>query len=253
MIDYFIVCHDQNEILKLRSKTKGFVFLFVGNQQYDLIESFSDVVICNKLPKNIEQYPKLCSFTAWYAVSNNNINKKQYSCFLEYDTEVLDQFQEKNLISVASGSRVCGYLREPIRDPMFKRSTPWLEVFTKQKYNMTIDEFIEYYCGEEYFWYCTTNFLVDNKILSDFNSWFYEISHQFREKELGSYMHERMFNIYCILNKYNVKYIPSVLNHLQLCSHSNKDLYSLSKENGTDLDLIYEEIMFEHVISSNKK
>jgi hypothetical protein len=53
-------------------------------------------------------------------------------------------------------------------------------------------------------------------------------------------MHERMLNIYFILNHYKIDHITGKLKHSQFCSHSNKDLYSLSKENQIDLESLYE-------------
>jgi hypothetical protein len=249
MIDYFVVCHDQDIVLDLRSKMKDCRFLFVGNKQHGLIEGLSDVVICEKLTHNIEQYPKLCSFTAWYAVSENQLSKNKYSCLLEYDVELAEDFYSENLKRIKSESEAYGYLREPINDLMFTRSTPWLDVFTIKNYNMDIDKFIDSFCDEYPFWYCTTNFLIKNEVLSAFNKWFYQLSDSFKKENLGSYMHERMLNIYFILNYYKIDLIPHKLKHYQFCSHSNKDLYSLSKENKIDLQNIYEKELKKCVAS----
>jgi hypothetical protein len=240
MIDYFVVCHDQDIILNLRGKMKDCRFLFVGNKQHELIENFDDVVICKKLTHNIEKYPKLCSFTAWYAVSRNKLSKNKYSCMLEYDIEITKDFHAENLLRIKSESEAYGYLREPINDSMFTKATPWLDVFTIKNYNLDIDKFLKYHCGNQKFWYCTTNFLIKNEVLDAFNDWFYEMADGFKKESLGSYMHERMLNIYFILNHHKMDFIPDKLKHHQFCSHSNKDLYSLSKENQIDLANLYE-------------
>ena len=239
MIDYFVICHDQNLILDFIKEDKfselpNYKFLFVGNKQTDLIEVLENVIICNKLKDNIEHYPKLCSFTAWYAVSKNNLPQGDYCCLLEYDIELSKGFHEENL-KIISNSDLCAYLREPINDPMFSKSTPWLDLILKE---CNIDTKKIY---NKEFWYCTTNFIINNNLLKDFNDWFYKIADVFKNDDLGSYMHERMINIYFIINDYNIEYIENKLKHFQLCSHKKEDLYGLSKRLNVDLNNLYEE------------
>ena len=226
-IDYFIVCHDQDIIIDYLQKNKfsalpNYKFMFVGNKPTNLIEDVENVIICNRLEHNIENYPKLCSFTAWYAVSKNGLSKKKYCCLLEYDVELSQDFHEKNLKAI-SNADVCSYFAELIDDPMFSKSTPWLNVFFK-KYNINTSKIYE-----EKFWYCTTNFVLRNDILENFNNWFYEIASIFKDCDLGAYMHERMINVYCILNEIKIEYIKNKLKHFQMCSHKKEDLYNIAK------------------------
>lgn len=227
MIDYFIICHDQ-EIIEEKISNNSFTglpnfkFLFVGDKK--ISRNDENIIVCRNLPNNIESYPKLCSFTGWYAVSKNNLSTQKYSCLLEYDVEITKDFHESNLQSIKTGVEAYGYFREPINDPMFTRSTPWLDAFTIKTHGLDVKNFIDTNCAEHEFWYCTSNFLIQNKTMDNFNDWFYDLA-VFKNDGLGSYMHERMINIYLILNKYKIEYISVVLKHLQLCSHSNKDLY----------------------------
>jgi hypothetical protein len=73
-LDYFIVCHDQ-EIIN-QQISSDYQWLFVGNNGQENLTD-SSVTICRNLEKNIEQYPYLCSFTAWYAVAKNNLTKSK--------------------------------------------------------------------------------------------------------------------------------------------------------------------------------
>lgn len=238
MIDYFIVCHDQNIILDSLEKRKfsvlpNYKFMFVGNKPTNLIDDVENVIVCSRLKHNIENYPKLCSFTAWYAVSNNGLSKEKHCCLLEYDVELFQDFHEKNLNSILNAD-ICAYFREPINDPMFSKSTPWLDIFFRT-HNINTSEIYK-----EKFWYCTTNFTLSNDLLKDFNSWFYEIASMFKECDLGSYMHERMINVYSILNKIKIEYIEDKLKHFQMCSHKKEDLYAISKGLNIDLNVFYE-------------
>jgi hypothetical protein len=248
MIDYFIVCHDQDIILKAIEENKFFQlpdyrFLFVGNRSTNLIEHIPNVIVCNKLKENIENYPKLCSFTAWYAVSKNGLSQNNYSCLLEYDVEPAQNLHQKNLEKL-NDSNICAYFREPINNEMFSKSTPWLDIFF-EKYIVDTSKIYK-----EKFWYCTTNFVIQNKLLSIFSDWFYNICEMFKNDDLGAYMHERLINIFCIMNNYNIVYIPNVLKHFQLRSHNISDIYMLSKEHNTSIDTLY----LEHLEKSiNKK
>jgi hypothetical protein len=235
-IDYFIICHDQDIIMDALQKNKfsglpNYKFMFVGNKPTNLIENTENVIICNKLEFNIEQYTKLCSFTAWYAVSKNVLSEKKYCCLLEYDIELSQDFHEKNLEAISKAA-VCSYFTELIDNPVFSDATPWLRAFFK-KYNINTSKIYE-----EKFWYCTTNFIVRNDILKNFNNWFYEIASMFKDCDLGSYMHERMINVYCILNEINIEYIKNTLKHFQLCSHQKKDLFMIAKKSNLDLNVL---------------
>jgi len=236
-IDYFIICHDQNIIIDYLKKNKfavlpNYRFVFVGNKPTNLIDGIKNVIICNRLEFNIENYPKLCSFTAWYAVSKNGLSKKKYCCLLEYDIDLSQDFHRKNLEAISSAD-VCSYFIELIDDPVFSKSTPWLEIFFKTN-SINISKIYE-----EKFCYCTTNFILRNDILEKFNNWFYEIASMFKNDDLGSYMHERMINIYCILNGIKIEYIKNQLKHLQLCSHKKQDLYAIAKNSNIDLNTLY--------------
>jgi hypothetical protein len=237
MIDYFIICHDQDIILKSIQKNKfsklpNHRFLFVGNRSTNLIEHIPNVIICNKLKDNIENYPKLCSFTAWYAVSKNNLSQNKYCCLLEYDVEITKDLHQNNLEKLKDSS-ICAYFREPMESLAFSRSTPWLDIFF-EKY--LVDESKIY---NEEFWYCTTNFIMHNNLFDIFNNWFYNISLMFKEDDLGAYMHERLINVFCIMNGHSIAYIPNVLKHLQLRSHNILDIYMLSKEHNKSIDVVY--------------
>jgi hypothetical protein len=238
-IDYFVVCHDQDIIIDSLQKNKfsaltNYKFMFVGNKPTNLIDGIKNVIICNSLEFNIENYPKLCSFTAWYAVSKNNLSKKKYCCLLEYDVELSQDFHEKNLNAI-SNADVCSYSIELIDDPIFSKSTPWLDVFFK-KYNINTSKIYE-----EKFWHCTTNFIVRNDILEKFNNWFYEIASMFKDCDLGSYMHERMINVYCILNEIKIEYIKNKLKHFQLCSHKKEDIHKIAKRLKLDPNVLHKD------------
>jgi len=72
-METFIFVHDENIILdyinaKKFSNIKNLKYVFVGNNDVDKIKNLNNVIICKNLPHNLENYPKLTSFTGWYAL-----------------------------------------------------------------------------------------------------------------------------------------------------------------------------------------
>lgn len=244
LIDYFIVCHDQNIILEdIKSdKYKGLPshrFLFVGNQETNLIEKLENVIVCRNLPGNIEQHPHLCSFTAWYCVSKNNLANQEYVCLLEYDVDIKSDFHQKNIESLQTKQEIYGYLQAPLFNPMFTRSTPWLDIFSLQKYKVRIQDLLNEHCYGQQIWNATTNCLIQSRCLYHFVDWFYNICFLFKDDILGSYAHERMIFLYsALVLKKGANIIHDVLEHKQLCSYGKKDLYY-------ETEAVYEEKLRE--------
>jgi len=234
-IDYFIICHDQNLILEF-IKNKKFkslpncTFLFVGNSDCELIADFANVIICNNLEDNIEDEPLLCSFTGWYAVSKNNLSNSGYVCLLEHDVEIIDSFHENNVKRIEKEKAdIYGYLEQPL-DDTFSKSTPWLEIYTNKKFEIDVDDFLKTFAESETHWMSTTNFLIKRNVLDEFVHWFHKHSENFSNDKLGSYMHERMLFVYCVLYEIKKQMISNVLLHHQKCSHGIKDAYEEGSE-----------------------
>ena len=69
----FIFIHDQDYLLDFENKgklnnLKSYKYVFLGNRPIDKIENLSNVIVARNLPNNIEEYPKLTSYTGWYAL-----------------------------------------------------------------------------------------------------------------------------------------------------------------------------------------
>jgi hypothetical protein len=56
-------------------------------------------------------------------------------------------------------------------------------------------------------------------------------------------MHERMINVYCVLNEIKIEYIKNKLKHLQMCSHKKEDLYSIAKRLNIDIDILHKDYL----------
>jgi hypothetical protein len=270
-IDYFIVCHDQDILLRSIqenkfSKLPDHTFLFVGNRSANLIEHIPNVIICNKLKHNIENYPKLCSFTAWYAVSKNLLSKNKKLCLLEYDVNLSDEFyayHEKEIFDHINDQTVVAYFYTLTDHYVFYKSTPYLEIALKKIYGINLNNFVQKVKDQYPLWPTTTNMCMSKNVLDQFVDWFLPMTDLFREDPLGAYVHERAFFVFCVLNNIQIKYVKSpILSHNQQTSHQNLDVYGkvldrykttiLSQDMISDYDKIYEEAYRISLINCSK-
>ena len=226
-IDYFIVCHDQNIILKQISDGTfnslcNYRFLFVGNEPVDRLDQYdSQIIVCRNLDYNIEEYPCLCSFTAWYAVVKNQICKTDHMVLLEYDTLIKSNLHTNNI----QNNEVITYSRTLLNHYVFYKSTPWLEISLKEVYNIDLATFIQTHKNLYKYWPTTTNVGLSRNILDSFVDWFLPMADIFKDYPLGSYVHERAFFVFCVLNNIKITFQDSVLSHNQLRSHKSNDIY----------------------------
>ena len=113
-VDTFIFVHDQEIILDFISKNKfndfkNFKWVFLGDKPYDKIQKLDNLIIVRNLEHNIEQYPKLTSFTGWYALHKNNLITSDYVNFFEYDINYVPEFVDINKEMIKRNFDFIGY------------------------------------------------------------------------------------------------------------------------------------------------
>jgi hypothetical protein len=220
----YIICHDQEIILEYLSNQNynHFNYLFVGNKNTDKIKHIKKIIICRNLPNNIEKYPYLCSFTAWYCAARNNILNSTKCSFLEYDSEILSN---SFFTSTIQNDQIICYDITLFNHYVFYKSTPWLEISLQKTYNIDLKSFVNQHKNTYKFWPTTTNISLSSDTLKRFVDWFLPMTKVFRHDPLGAYVHERAFFIFCILHGIKVRYIPNMVKHKQSGSHSIADCY----------------------------
>ena len=246
-LDYFIVCHDQEIINRQKSSTSNYQWLFVGNGDTGNLDS--SIIISNNLKKNIEEYPYLCSFTAWYSVAKNNLAKSNNITLIEYDTTI----KSSNLVhyQLNHENQIICYSITLFDHYVFYKSTPWLEISLKQIYDIDLKQFVKDHRDQYKFWPTTTNITLSKDTLNRFVDWFLPMTKVFRHDPLGAYVHERAFFIFCVINKIQIVYSQNAMNHNQAASHKILDLYGsfLQSKNTKDFhysmteeyDLLYDQ------------
>jgi hypothetical protein len=94
-IAIIFICHDNASIQSVVHYDH--YIIVVGNNEID--EKYLNVpkiIIARNLKNNIEYEPKLLTFTAWYAITKNNLFLDcKYLCIFEYDVVIKDNFYSK--------------------------------------------------------------------------------------------------------------------------------------------------------------
>ena len=229
----FIVCHDQKLILDFHnSMNKLFIddlpyfYILVGQSpKYNLLQQNQEIFSRLHIPIehglfNMENYPGLLTFTAWYYISRMYDIDLKYEniAIFEYDVD----FKEKisKLTHNLNGNNTISFITERMDNNSFLKPVPGLVSELDLKYKGSIKAIQTYYQEhEDYFWGATTNQIVSIKFLIDFVNWYMRLIPDIFVYKNYPHFHERAIKIFSILNNYNTLYFPSYLTHRQNNSH----------------------------------
>jgi len=182
---------------------------------------YPKLIIVRDLKYNIEQENRLLTFTAWYAISKNNLFPEyQNICILEYDVIILQNFE--NILSEAItynvNTKIFSFVNADISD--FYKSFDF-NVANAYLTNKNIDNNIINYIEQLPYWYATTNYCIHRDIINDFVDWYYPSCLDIKNVDYNniSFYHERLFFIYLVYNGINCQYITGILHHLFSNSH----------------------------------
>jgi len=210
------VCHDNDSISKIISN--NYHIIFVGNNEIDeKYINYSKLIIARNLENNIEHEPKLLTFTAWYAISKNNLFAEyDYICILEYDVTIVSDF-EKILFKECKlkNNRVISFLDHYVNAINTDIDVNVLKIYLmNQKINPLYELYISY-------WGSSSNQCVDRNILVDFVDFYYNSYLFIKDNDYKklSWYHERVFMIYLKNKNIEYKFLPFILTHSQSSSH----------------------------------
>ena len=223
----FIFVHDQEIILDYLNVNKfnildNLTYIFVGSGDTSKIENKSNVIICRNLPINIEEYPKLTSFTGWYAIWKNNLYNSDFIDLFEYDINLSDSFNEVFNENVDSKTDIIGYIPFNPHDGRFLKYAPWsFELLNSIKRVYNIDTLSEINILSNMF-ECsmTSNHTFSKKTFEEYMKWMEPMIDDIKISEKSGHQAERSISVFYILNKIkNIKILPNILHHFQLNSH----------------------------------
>lgn len=213
-LDIFIVCHNQQSLELFKENNKHidiskFKFILVGNWEGVGEEFKEEHIVASFLPDNIERFEKLLTFTAWYALTRNNLIKSDYVGIFEYDCIFKDDIfklkgeLEKNCI-IGFNPRVTNEHLYLNIIPEFCNLLSKGEIKKAKKNN---------------YWNATTNMILPINFLEGFVSWYLEYVIKILKYTKVSHYHERAVNVLAANMDIDYKFFQSYVEHKQLMSH----------------------------------
>jgi hypothetical protein len=228
----FIFVHDQKIILDFIKHNKfshlsNLKYVFVGSGTTDKIETLENVVIAKNLDDNIEQYPKLTSYTGWYAIWKNNLIDSDYIHLFEYDVNVSSQLE--NLITKKLSfhkTEIFGYITLNVHHFNYLGHSPWsqnlVESISKNYQTNIIDLVISLPSDTN----CsmTSNHTFSKDGFEKYMTWVNPLIEDIKKSPLSGHEVERSISCFYILNNISNEIIPNVLEHFQFDSHETQGI-----------------------------
>ena len=229
-IKTFIFVHDQQIILdfieiKKFNQLKDVTFVFVGKRDSSKVKKLNNVIVCNDLPCNIEQYPNLTSFTGWYAIWKNNLYLDcDYLNLFEYDINIVKDFEKVQSDYLDTG--ILGYIPLSVHDPRYVK----IEKFSKEiiesikkNYGKDIINLINSKSSDSI---CsvTSNHTFSKKIFEDYMEWVNPLVEDIKNLEMSGHQIERSISFFYLVKNLKFKVLPGILEHFRLDSHKTQSI-----------------------------
>lgn len=213
-LDIYIVCHNHEsfELFKENNKhidISKFKFILVGKWEGVSEEFKNNHIVASFLPDNIERFDKLLTFTAWYALSRNNLINSEYVGIFEYDCIFhkdifeLERELDKNCI--------IGFNPRYTNEHLYLNIIPeFCNLLSKNEVKIA---------KRNSFWNATTNMILPVDFLDKFVSWYLGYVIKILNYQKVSHFHERAVNILVANMDMGYKFFEDYVEHQQLCSH----------------------------------
>lgn len=232
-IETFIFVHDQDIVLDFMNKNrfdnlKDFKYVFLGNKEYSKIKNLENLIISKNLTHQIENYPKLTSFTGWYSLYKNGLIDSDYVNFFEYDIntnkdidKIISEIVEKNDVDFI------GYNPMYVRDPVYVN----MNQYSKELINALKEDGIDIIkllddknTDGNLLWSSSSNSTWKVEHLFNFVDWFMKYFNHIVKSNYMGHIHERSISFYYFLNNLNVFLTNGLIEHVQLNSHNTSPL-----------------------------
>lgn len=230
-IETFIFIHDQEILLDFKTKRKfndidNFKWVFLGSKPTDKIENLDNLIIARDLPINIEQYPKLTSFTGWYALHKNGLLKSKYVNLFEYDIKYIPEFSDINKEMVKTNVDFIGYFPISILDIVYIKESRYSRELidsVKNKTNFDIIDLINN-LPQNTKWSSSSNSTWRVDSLIKYLDWIIQFIDDIKESDFSGHIHERSISFFYFMENLNVKLTQGLMFHAQLNSHGTSPL-----------------------------
>jgi hypothetical protein len=230
-METFIFVHDENIILDYInankfSNIKNLKYVFVGNNDVDKIKNLNNVIICRNLPHNLENYPKLTSFTGWYALWKNNLIKSNSINLFEYDVNLNDDIEDHINFNFSLGYNVIGYVPILISEPDFIGQDHWishLRSSLEKTYNVNLNNQMHSLPLDKVIT-VTSNHSFNTKTFNEYMEWIEPMIDDIKSSNFSGHEVERSISIFYLLKNINYVFLPNLLHHFQFDSHETQGI-----------------------------
>lgn len=229
-VSTFIFVHDQQIILNCDANGKfkrlpNVIYVFLGMKGIDKITGRADVIIARDLQYNIEQYPKFCSFTGWYALWKNNLIQSDYVHLFEYDITLSHDFNKSTENYINQKYEFIGYIPLPILH-FFISQPKFLSGIIpsiKNHYGIDIKEMVDGLRKKDksHQWSSTSNSTFSFETFNQYMNWFERLIDDLKNDIMCGHAHERSITFFYLIFNKRVMLTNKLIKHLMLNSHSS--------------------------------
>ena len=230
----FIFVHDERIIIDFIKKNKfwdlsDLTYVFLGSNPTDNIKDLDNVIIAKNYDNNIENYPKLTSFTGWYILWKNNLIKSEYINLFEYDINCVFGFGEHNKELISKKYDFIGYFPMSIQDIVYTK----MKEFTKElfdsylvKNEVDLYEYVDNLSVKKpnLMWSSSSNSTWKTSEWVKYMEWFDLYLNDVKNSWYSGHIFERSISIFYFLNNLNVHLTNGLMEHLQLNTHGTSPL-----------------------------
>jgi hypothetical protein len=231
-IETFIFVHDQQIILdflehKKYSTLPNVKYVFLGDREIDKIINLNNVIIAKNQPYNMEDFPKLTSYTGWYCLWKNGLIDGDYLNLFEYDTNCSENLVSEIQKTISEENvDVIGYIPFSIHNYNYIGHIPWCEKLKeslKKEYDIDVTDFIKNQ-PESTICSMTSNHTMSKKSFEHYMDWIDKMILNIRKSSLSGHEVERSISLFYLLNNITYKILPNILTHYQFDSHRTQGI-----------------------------
>jgi hypothetical protein len=219
-IKTYVMCHNQDIIIDCINRGKynkigEHKFLFLGFGDTTKIENNDKVIICRNLKNNIEENKNCLQYCAWYAVYNNDLFNDEYIRFIDYDINIIDDFNVNKKVKGTVGFN---------NDFYFKGGFGESDKFNNDVINYcgkNIDELIDEYEKKYNItkWFSSIDTTMHIDFFRDFMGWFNSYYSNNKDNFYFGMHFERFLMVYCMYTLTECEITKNETKHEQLMSH----------------------------------
>lgn len=231
-IKTFIFVHDQQLIKKFEEvgkfkNFKNYNYVFLGKGHINEIENNKNVIISRNLDDNLEDYPKLTSFTGWYILWKHKLIDTEYVNLFEYDINFTPDFLPRISKIVYDRLDMIGYIPFMSSHQMFIKHKPFIDTLfktIKKTYHIDAQKLLNELINSQrmQYWSSTSNTTFRKSVFVQYMNWMIPMIEELKLDPNAGHLHERSISIFSVLRNKKIVITNGFLKHFQMDSHKTQ-------------------------------